>query len=57
MYREFLKWWPDYGYTERTDLVTVSHKTVTTVQFPNLLTFEKPPPQVVFSFSEKEITL
>ncbi|WP_369605466.1 hypothetical protein, partial [Pseudomonas aeruginosa] len=22
MYREFLKWWPDYGYTGRTDLVT-----------------------------------
>ncbi len=22
MYREFLKWWPDCGYTERTDLVT-----------------------------------
>ena len=22
MYREFLKWWPAYGYTGRTDLVT-----------------------------------
>ncbi len=22
MYREFLKWWPNCGYTERTDLVT-----------------------------------
>ncbi len=55
---EFLKWWPNYGYTGRTVFgICALLKPVTTVRksarFTNL---RKPPPRVVFSFSEQEIT-
>ncbi len=55
---EFLKWWPDYGYTGRTVFgICALLKPVTRLSSsPTDLTFEKPPPQVVFSFSEQEIT-
>ena len=55
---EFLKWWPNYGYTGRTVFgICALLKPVTRLSSsPTDLTFEKPPPQVVFSFSEQEIT-
>ncbi|EAA4373982.1 hypothetical protein ZK41_004915 [Salmonella enterica subsp. enterica serovar Java] len=42
MFEEFLKLWPDCGYTGRTDLVHVSHKTVTRLSSsPTDLTFDQ----------------
>ncbi len=49
---EFLKWRPNYGYTERTDLVTVLRLSQLP-GFSNLPVSEpskKPPCRVVFSF-------
>ncbi|MEP8746112.1 hypothetical protein ABKV85_23205, partial (plasmid) [Enterobacter hormaechei] len=55
---EFLKWWPNYGYTGRTVFgICALLKTVTRLSSsPTDLTFEKPPPQAFFSFTEQEIT-
>ena len=55
---EFLKWWPNYGYTRRTVFgICALLKPVTRLSSsPTDLTFEKPPPQAVFSFTEQEIT-
>ncbi|MFV9181223.1 hypothetical protein, partial [Serratia marcescens] len=55
---EFLKWWPNYGYTGRTVFgICALLKPVTRLSSsPTDLTFEKPPPQAVFSFTEQEIT-
>jgi hypothetical protein len=54
---EFLKWWPNYGYTGRTVLVLRSAEASYRLSScPTDLTFEKPPAGVVFSFSEQEIT-
>ncbi|PAO97070.1 hypothetical protein, partial [Salmonella enterica] len=55
---EYLKWRPNYGYTGRTEIgICALLKPVTSLSSsPTDLTFEKPPPQVVFSFSEQEIT-
>ncbi len=51
-FREYLKWWPDCGYTERTDLVAaVLYALLPWVRKPEkLLTFEKPTPENVGFF-------
>ncbi len=57
MYREFLKWWPDYGYTGRTDLVTrLAQDCYHGSEVPQLTEPSKTTSPVVFSFSEQEIT-
>ena len=55
---EFLKWWPNYSYTGRTLFgICALLKPVTRLSSsPTDLTFEKPPPQVVFSFLGQETT-
>ncbi|EGD8765499.1 hypothetical protein DOE05_27170, partial [Escherichia coli] len=55
---EFLKWWPNYGYTGRTVFgICALLKPVTWLSSsPTDLTFEKPPCKAVFSFTEQEIT-
>ena len=53
---EFLKWWPNYGYTGRTVFgICALLKPVTRLSSsPTDLTFEKPPPQVVFRFQSRD---
>lgn len=54
---EFLKWWPNYGYTGRTVFgICALLKPVTRLSSsPTDLTFEKPPPRWFFRFQSKRL--
>lgn len=54
---EFLKWWPNYGYTGRTVFgICALLKPVTRLSSsPTDLTFEKPPPRRFFRLQSKRL--